>query len=141
MSVDLRRFLVPLALIVSFCSALLLATRGAERLFSETEPRQYQELTRVTSPDGRWEAVMTTRSVHATVSIPTEVWLLAPGQPPQGEPVWLADHVREGKVAWTSADTIEITARSARTYQHQDHGPQGSKQVNITLQVSEPESF
>lgn len=76
-----------------------------------------RETGRVTSPDGRHDAVLAIKETDATVATPTVVYVVPQGrQKLPRKPVFLADHVENAELTWDSAKVLRIRAKRARIF-------------------------
>jgi hypothetical protein len=75
-----------------------------------------KEIQRVTSPSGFVDAVLCQRSTNATVSTPTEVYLVKRSESPSEDPIFRADHVEAAAISWQGPSKLKVSARQARTF-------------------------
>jgi hypothetical protein len=74
------------------------------------------EISRVNSTDQQAVVIVANRETSATVPTPTELYLVAFGGKPEGEPFWRADNVEGLNISWLSKHVVVVTARRARVF-------------------------
>jgi hypothetical protein len=79
-----------------------------------------EEVSRVGTQDRLVDAVVCIRQTDATVSTPTEIYLLPAGEKPSGDPVFRADKVVGLVATWTSNNSLQIEAKEARVFVKRD---------------------
>jgi hypothetical protein len=92
------------------------------------------EIQRFRSPDGKLEAVLVERQTGATVSTPTELYLVNVGQRIGENPVFVADKTNGLILKWTSPSTITIWYSKARIFRFTNFWqPAGAPLIEIRL--------
>jgi hypothetical protein len=84
-----------------------------------------REVSRVTSPDGRTDAVLQAADGGATTSIAYQLYLAPKGTqklPSDEFSVFIADHVEDLKVDWIEPKMLEISYREARIFKFTNVG-------------------
>jgi hypothetical protein len=106
--IAMNRVTLILFVAVSFCA--LACSNGRTSTDGE-------EILRVTSPDGRVDAVLIEVPTGATVPTPTELYVTPKGSKPvTGDLVLRADHVDKAGVTWDSERLLAFSYESARIY-------------------------
>ena len=79
----------------------------------------HREVSRVTSPDGRTDAVIQTADGGPTTSIAYQLYLVPMGtkkMPSADFSVFVADHVEDLMIRWVEPRLLEISYREARIF-------------------------
>lgn len=79
-----------------------------------------EEVNRVRSPDGLFDAATFIRQTDATVAMPTEIYVVPAGGTPSGDPIWRADKVSGMKISWMLANSLRVEAAEARVFLSRD---------------------
>ncbi|MCA9793432.1 MAG: hypothetical protein KC910_16595, partial [Candidatus Eremiobacteraeota bacterium] len=77
-----------------------------------------KELGRTPSPDNKLDAILAIKETGATVSTPTQVYVVNHGERlgPNLNPVLKADHVEEMELVWNSDSELVVRAKKARLW-------------------------
>src|SRR5690242_19620000 len=94
-------------------------------------------LARVRSPDGHLDAIVAQPRTDATVGFVSWVYVVPAGQQPNGEPLFIADHVVPQLDLHWSADGLEIHAQRARVFKSTPQIRTGSTVTRLRIQVAE----
>lgn len=74
------------------------------------------EKQRISSPDGSFQALIIEKRTGATVSTPTEVYVVLPGKSAGKSAVFVADKVEGATVRWIAPRVLEIGYARARIF-------------------------
>lgn len=89
-----------------------------------TSPVAFQEVLRVTSPDGEIDAVLSSAEGGDPDSFAYDVTLVRKGRSPkQGKTVFAADQVEGVDMAWKDPRTLSIKAPRGRVFRQVDRMP------------------
>ena len=95
-----------------------------------------EEIDRVKSPGGQFDAVVFIRQTDATVASPIEIHILPVGGRVNGKPVWRADKVSGMKLSWESAYSLRISAAEARVFLVDESATVYSQKMKKTCTMS-----
>jgi hypothetical protein len=102
-----------------------------------------RELSRSTSPDRTFDAVITEVVTDATVSTPFNVFIVLQGKSPaDGDYVLKVDKTSQPSVEWTSPSSITLRCEGGRVWQFQNFGSvkvteQEFANISVTLNCGE----